>query len=174
MSVIQPGQVPDENSKWQEQSKYSLSRLGHCLFIVKNGIAAQDIADVAKGTVRLALYENGPVLFLLYKMGDNEWEEVPFSWHTQRDEERIYLDEKVDASFEYSFRIVLAEPSGTEAAVREFTLDAGFADKLHDIIFRQSQSMFNGQSFGKHLNSVYNSIDVSDMASLAETCFKSM
>lgn len=172
MSIVEQELPPDGNSKWQLQPRYSLNRSGHCLFIFKSNITARDIADVSEETVRLALYEDGPVLFLLYKLGENEWEEVPFSWHTQHGQERIYLGEEVDSSFEYSFRIVLTEPSGGAAAVREFILDAGFADKLHDIIRRQAQSVFNGQSFGKYVNSVYNRIDVSDMVSLATDCFQ--
>lgn len=173
MPIIQPGQPLNGKFNHQEESRYSISRSGHCLLVVQDGLTAEKIAHFA-GTVQLALYADGPVLFLLYKFNGNEWQDAPFSWHTGCDGEKVYLDEKVISPFEYSFRLVLAEAScGTVMTVREITLEEGFVKKLRDIILKQSRSMFNAHSFVKHLNTVYNKTDISVMVDQAEAHFKS-
>ena len=70
------------SDKLEEKVIYRLDSDGHALLIVKEGIPKSEVENLQNGTVELGLYVDGPIIFLLFRFGSEEWNDAPYSWHT--------------------------------------------------------------------------------------------
>lgn len=157
----QPGQ-----DQLEEKLIYRLDNDGHGLVIVKTGISTQEIENIQKGAVELGIYIDGPIIFFLFKFGIASWNDAPFSWHTVPRGIRVYPEEAEDST---TLRVTLVEAvNGIVLAERQVALTPEFADKLNAAIKVQANSSFNGLSYGKHLNVVYNQYTAEDMVDIAD------
>lgn len=155
-----PGQV-----KLEEQIRYRLDNEGHGLLIVKAGISGQEIENIQSGAVELGIYIDGPIIFLLFKFGSSKWNDAPYSWHTVPAGIRVYPQEALDTG---TLKVMLVDAAdGLVKAVREVVLTSQFADKLNEVITVQANCSFNGLSYAKHINMVYNQYTAEDMREMA-------
>lgn len=166
---MQPGQVgqlyESNQDKIEEKINYRFDKAGHCLVIVKAGITAKDVETIENGSVELGLYVDGPIIFLLFKFGTSNWNDAPYSWHTIPREFRVYPVEAQDTA---TLKVTLVDAvDGLVRAVRTVALTPDFADKLNEMITIQAKGSFNGLSYAKHINIVYNQYTSDDMASMA-------
>lgn len=165
MQTIQIGQayIPGE-VKLEEKVRYRLDNEGHSLLLVKAGITPQDIEDIQNGAVELGMYIDGPIIFLLFKFGSSKWNDAAYSWHTVPAGIRVYPEEVKDND---ALKVILAEATdGVVKAVREVVLTPDFAEKLNEAITNQANCSFNGLSYAKHINMVYNQYTAEDMAEM--------
>lgn len=166
MHIGQVGQ-PYEcgEDKLEEKVLYRLDKDGHCLVIVKAGITVQEIENIDHGIAELGIYIDGPILFLLFRFGKGSWNDAPYSWHTVPREFRMFPAEAADSNRP---RISLVEAgAGIVRAVREVVFTAEFAEALNTAITVQANGGFNGLSYAKHINIVYNQYIAEDMVELA-------
>lgn len=155
-----PGQV-----KLGEQLRYRLGNEGHSLLIVKAGITCREIEEIAQGTARLGVYIDGPIIFFLFQFGTGKWNDAPYSWHTVPAGIRVYPEEVQEIG---KLTVILVEATdGLVKVVREIALSSEFAAKLNAAISLQANCAFNGLSYAKHINLVYNQYDAEDMAAMA-------
>jgi hypothetical protein len=154
-----PGQV-----KLGEQLRYRLDNEGHSLLIVKAGITCQEIEEFEQETARLGVYIDGPIIFFLFKFGTGKWNDAPYSWHTVPAGIRVYPEEAKETG---KLSAILVEAAdGLVKAVREIPLAPEFADTLNGAITLQANCSFNGLSYAKHINLVYNQYDAEAMAAM--------
>lgn len=154
-----PGQTALE-----ERVTYRLDYDGHGLVIVKAGITAQEIENIASGAAELGMYVDGPIIFLLFKFGTARWNDAPYSWHTVPRGVRVYPDEARESG---ALLVTLVEAGdGLVKAVRKVVFTEEFAAKLNEAITNQANGSFNGLSYGKHINAVYNEYTAEDMAEM--------
>lgn len=149
----------------EEKIMYRLDSEGHRLLIAKAGINNQEIENVQKGTAALSIYIDGPAIFLLFKFGTDSWNDAPFSWHTVPRGIRVYPEEAPDSGI-LKVTLVNAD-NGIVQAVREIVMVPDFANKLNLSITDQANASFNGLSYAKHLNMVYNQYTAEEMADMA-------
>lgn len=155
-----PGQ-----GKLEEKIRYRLDNEGHSLLIVKAGISDQEIEDIKSGVVELGLYIDGPIIFLLFKLGTGKWNDAPYSWHTVPSGIRVYPQEAIATG---TLQIALVDATdGIVKAVEEVALTPDFADKLNESITIQANGSFNGLSYAKHINMVYNQYAAVEMREMA-------
>ncbi len=150
--------------KLDEQIRYRLDNEGHSLLIVKAGITQQEIENIQTGAAELGIYIDGPIIFLLFKFGTSKWNDAPYSWHTVPAGIRVYPEEVIATDV---LKVALVEVTdGLIKAVREVALTPEFADKLNEAITIQANGSFNGLSYAKHINMVYNQYAAEDMAEM--------
>jgi hypothetical protein len=155
-----PGQ-----GKLEEKIRYRLDNEGHSLLIVKTKITDQEIEDIKSGAVELGVYIDGPIIFLLFKFGTSKWNDAPYSWHTVPSGIRVYPQEALKDN---TLMVVLVEATdGLVKAVREIPLTAEFASQLNEYITIQANGSFNGLSYAKHINMVYNQSTAEEMREMA-------
>lgn len=165
MQTGQVGQLYEAGQdKLEEKIVYRLDKDGHGLVIIKAGIAAREVENIEHGSVKLGLYIDGPIIFLLFKFGTSSWNDAPYSWHTVPRDLRAYPVEVTDAGI-LTVTLVDAE-DGLVRAVRKVALTPEFADTLNEAITIQANGSFNGLSYAKHINSVYNQYTTEDMVDL--------
>lgn len=151
--------------KLEEKIMYRLDSEGHRLLIVKAGIINREIENIQKGTAIFSMYIDGPVIFLLFRFGTESWNDAPFSWHTVPRGIRVYPEEAADSSV-LQVTLVNAD-NGIVQAVRKIAMTSEFANKLNLAITAQANGSFNGLSYAKHLNMVYNQYTAEEMADMA-------
>ena len=171
---MQIGQVGQEllpgQAALEEKILYRLDCDGHGLLIVKERVCNQDVDNIQNAGVELGIYIDGPIIFLLFKFGKGPWNDAPYSWHTVPRESRVYPEEAADAG---TLRIALAETgAGIIRAVRNIAFTQEFADKLNTAITVQANGSFNGLSYAKHINMVYNQYTSEDMIEMAAAHMK--
>ncbi len=152
-------------NKLEEKIMYHLDSEGHRLLIAKAGINNQEIENIQNGTATLSIYIDGPVIFLLFRFGTDSWNDAPFSWHTVPRGIRVYPEEAADSGI-LKVTLVNAD-NGIVQAVREIAMVPDFANKLNLSITAQANASFNGLSYAKHLNMVYNQYTAEEMADMA-------
>ena len=137
---------------------------GHSLLIVKAGITCQEIEEFERGTAQFGVYIDGPIIFFLFKFGTGKWNDAPYSWHTVPAGIRVYPEEAQETG---KLTVILVEATdGLVKAMREIPLAPEFADALNGAITLQANCSFNGLSYAKHINLVYNQYDAEDMAAM--------
>jgi len=169
LSALRTGRIgqlykPGQHSL-EENVVYRLGHDGHCLVIVQAGIADREIEATQNCTAELRLYIDGPIIFLLFNFGPGQWNDAPFSWHTMPRSSRLYPEQVADTA---TLAVTLVEAtSGIVRAAREIAMTHDFAGKLNTAITAQANGSFNGLSYAKHLNLVYNQYTAGDMAEMA-------
>ncbi|QDR82815.1 hypothetical protein SPTER_42530 [Sporomusa termitida] len=152
-------------NKLEEKIMYRLDSEGHRLLIVKAGLINQEIENIQNGMATLSIYIDGPVIFLLFRFGTENWNDVPFSWHTVPRGIRVYPEEAADSAI---LKVTLVNADdGIVQAVREIFMTPEFANTLNSSITTQANGSFNGLSYAKHLNMVYNQYTAGAMADMA-------
>lgn len=166
MQTSQVGQpyIPGQGSL-EEKTVYRFDNDGHILLLCKAGVDARESKDMQDGMAELALYIDGPIIFLLFKFGAGKWNDAPYSWHTVPLGVRVYPEEVDDAS---TLTVVLVEAAdGLVKVARRVNLTSEFANKLNAAITAQANGSFNGLSYAKHINLVYNQYAAEDMVEMA-------
>ena len=162
-SVGQP-YIPGQDNM-EEKIRYRLDNDGHSLLIVKAGITEREIENIENGAVELGIYIDGPIIFLLFKFGTSKWDDAPYSWHTVPSGIRVYPQEAIEIA---TLKVALVDATdGLVKAVREVALTPEFADKLNEAITIQADGSFNGLSYAKHINMVYNQYTTEEMGKMA-------
>ncbi|HWR44801.1 hypothetical protein [Sporomusa sp.] len=167
--MVRTGQVgqlyESGQDKLEEKIMYRLDSDGHGLVIVKAGIINQEVENIQYGAAELSIYIDGPIIFLLFKFGTDSWNDAPFSWHTVPRGIRVYPEEVADTA---TLKVTLVDAGdGIVRGVREVAMTPEFAGKLNEVITIQANGSFNGLSYAKHLNIVYNQYTAEDMADMA-------
>ncbi|WP_425059151.1 hypothetical protein SCACP_38170 [Sporomusa carbonis] len=162
--IGQPYQVGED--KLEERIIYRLDNDGHNLLISKAGITPEEVETIQNGTAEFRIYIDGPIIFFLFKFGRDSWNDAPYSWHTVPRNARGYPEQAADAA---TLKInVVDAADGIVRGVRQVAFTSEFAGKLNAAITAQANGSFNGLSYAKHLNMVYNQYTAEDMAELAD------
>lgn len=166
---MQIGQVGQElqfgQAVREEKILYRLDCDGHGLLIVKEGVTNQNADNIQNASVELGTYIDGPIIFLLFKFGNEPWNDAPYSWHTVPRESQVYPEEAANAG---ALKVGLVESDdGVIKAIRNIAFTQEFADKLNTAITVQANGSFNGLSYAKHINTVYNQYTSEDMIEMA-------
>ncbi|HWR38790.1 MAG TPA: hypothetical protein VN611_04780 [Patescibacteria group bacterium] len=155
----EPGSLPTE-------SVYRFDQRGHRLILMEEKPAADRLREVESGAVELGFYEDGPVIFFLFRFGESKWKETPFSWHLTPRKQQAHPDEVADDQV----RILLVDSTdGLIRVVRMLLPSEDFCRRLRQALTKQATGSFNGQSYAKHLNSVWNQLSVEDMVENADS-----
>lgn len=172
MQTGQVGQYYESGQdKLEEKVVYRLDKDGHCLVVIKAGVTPKEVENIQSGRVELGIYIDGPIIFLLFKFGTSNWNEAAYSWHTVPRESRVFPEQAADNSI---LKVTLVDAAtGLIQAVRQIELTQEFAGKLNEVITIQANGSFNGLSYAKHINMVYNQYTADDMIALAEKCMVS-
>ena len=168
METEQIGQLylPDKTQLLPEVS-YRYDQQGYRLLIVEETVSAERMKLIGSGVAEFAFYEDGPVIFFLYCFGDQRWDEAPFSWYLTPRAQRVQPNVEQEPE---DMRIILVDATdGLIKMVRRISLVNEFGHCLQQAVAGQAAGNFNGQSYAKHLNGVWNQMSVEDMLENADT-----
>ncbi len=173
MNHVEIGQLYEPGkTSWQEEMIYSFDVCGHSLLLVLPELDETKLEIIRSGEAEFAFYEDGPAIFFLFRFGKViSWTDAVYSWHLVQRELRGVPDESTVGGAALKVLIVDAG-TGILQAVREIKMDAEFTRLLHAAIIKQADGSFNGQSYAKYINGVWNQYTAEDMLEMANARFK--
>lgn len=120
-------------------SLFDVESSGHLLRKFLSGPTTKEIADMRKGQARFALWEEGGVIFFLYKFGDQPWCDSPFSIHAYP-QSRQYVPTYQQGTRALLTVLLVDSTSATLEGIRAITLRERTTEALCRMIAKQAQN----------------------------------
>jgi hypothetical protein len=76
-----------ERTSWEETPSYQFRGGQHELVLFYRRPSSHEVQEIRKGTARFAFHVEEGVLLVLFKFGDLNWADSPFSWHLVQSDE---------------------------------------------------------------------------------------
>lgn len=173
MDTMEIGQLyQPEKTSWQEEMTYCFDLRGHTLLLALSGLNETKSKDILTGDAEFAFYEDGPAIFFLFRFGKTiPWTDTAYSWHLVQRDLRGVPEESQAGGATLKVMLVNAD-TGILQAVREIIMDGEFTQLLHAAIIKQADGSFNGQSYAKYINGIWNQYTSEDMVEIANARFR--
>lgn len=157
-------------TRWPDASQFVYDRCGLMLSIFAGHLKESEIEAVRKGQVELAIYENQPAVFLLYRIkGFGPWSDVPYSIHLVSPENRPDIKPLIIEGQKLLMTIILVDAdTGIIKALRAVSTSTAFTVALNQAVMRQAKQTFSQTEYNRHVNSLYARYSSDQMAVMAE------
>ncbi len=149
-------------TRWPQMVDYN-HRLGHEMRMFVPDLSLSDVAAIAQGRLDLALVEEGPILFLLYRFaGFGPWSDAPYNWHLTR--EALPEEASLPAPDANLLTVLLVEANtGILKAIRAVGMDLEFARTLNAAIERQALAPWiGGAAYQAKIDAAYRRYSTSE------------
>lgn len=130
-----------------------------------------EIRDFREGTIKVRLFEDEGLLFLLVKMGDQNWFDVPF-------EPRLHDSFELDAmppSYGYPMLTILCDvPSGIVVSIRQTAWTSEFSNIFKTAVdsLNSNREGFSAEEYCSRVAEYQNNHSCDEMASRAKIGFE--
>jgi hypothetical protein len=158
-----------EHDKYDEGTRYTYKNGAHDLVLFWNQPTAAEIQGFRDEPVELALYQDGPAAFLLYKIRNVcEWSDAAFNVHLVPESERELPDEPTGERARLILTLVDAS-DGVIKAKRFVSLDKVMTQALRHVMTDQAGRGFTRLLYDAAVQEAYGRFPDSDaMAQAAE------
>lgn len=131
-------------TRWEPEVFYDLDRSGHTLTLFCPSPSEHRVRSVASGRCEFALTEIEPLIVVLVKFGDTEWENAPYAWPVRNLGRPIQIvpPQRTGSGSALLWVTLVDADTGLIAAQRGVPLDPDFADLLHTRIRAQVRRKF--------------------------------
>jgi len=149
-----------------EGCHYNYDISGHWIYYLYQNPTEEEISSIQSGEIDFGLYVRGPILFLLHKFGDMNWNDSSYSWWLVSDEFRAIPDRtEGHASIK---TILIDSETGLVKAMRACTLSQEFTVYLHDTIRMQTQQSWNRELHEEAVHYIYSRYSTQNLVDMAE------
>jgi hypothetical protein len=167
LGIIAVGQLYDPDIKtFPEGCHYSYDISGHWLHYLYQNPTQTEIDSIQKGAVDFGLYTKGPIIFLLHRFGDMNWNDSAYSWWLVPKDFRAIPDEIEGHALIKTIMVDTA--TGLVVAIRACTFSAEFTGYIHDAIRKQTQKPWSKDEHEKAVRYVYSRYSTQDLVDRAE------
>ena len=130
-----PGTPP-----YPETGEYNYSSEGHELRLFYRRPSSSQIEDVEHGQAEFGFVVEGPIIFFLYRFGEDiPWSDAPYSWHLVPERNRALPEADASPESRALLTTVLVDgESGTVQEIRTTTFSVEFTRALEDAIREQA------------------------------------
>lgn len=167
--------MPGKTS-WPEASYFNYDAAGLTLTIFARNLKDDEIEAVKSGQIELALYENQPAIFLMWKIrGFGPWSDAPYTIHVVPKDRQPDIESRklVKEGEMLGLQITLVEgTTGIIKVLRYVSTSTQFTILLNEAVDRQLKQPFNEQFYNQHINKLYARYTSDAMATLAEARHK--
>lgn len=160
---------------WPESTLAEYRKDGLWVMLFFNGITKKEMKSFIKGDVQLALYQSGPIIFILANItGCLSWSDIPYTIHMVKDKVKPDILSKI--SFEEGqgipvYLVLVEGNSGIVKAMRMIGAETEFSNTLVDLTRRQALSLFNQKEYDNHLRYIQQEKSAEDMLEEAKGRF---
>jgi hypothetical protein len=167
LGIIAIGQPYDPDiESFPEGCHYSFDVSGHWLHYLYQNPTQVEIDSIQSGQTDFGLYIKGPLLFLLHRFGQMNWNDSSYSWWLVSEEYRKVPDETEGHALLKT--IMVDTKTGLVVAIRACTFSAEFTAYLHDAIRRQTQKPWSKKEHERAVRYVYSQYSTMDLVERAE------
>lgn len=146
--------------KYQEGIRFDFTNAGADLYIMYNSPTTKEIESIRRGNIEFGIYPSEEVLFMLFKFGNLQWMDAPYSVHLSN---QLELQEPKDG-LGYSLNVVLINASnGIVEVIRLIGLSTKFSIQLKKLIERQRERHFDRDQYALKLQEIYRNYKTSDL-----------
>jgi|SRR5215207_5342634 len=137
-----PGTPP-----YPERGEYNYSSGGHELRLFYRLPSFYEIEDVRHGQAEFGFVVEGPIIFFLYRFGEDiPWSDAHYSWHLVPERDRALPEADTPPESRALLTTVLVEgQSGIVRAIRTTTFSPEFTRALEDAIREQAAKPWVGR-----------------------------
>ena len=134
------GEYYPRTPPYPETGEYNYSSKGHELTLFYRHPSFSEIEDVQHGQAEFAFVVEGPIIFFLYRFGEDiPWSDAPYSWHLVPEGDRALPEADTPPESRARLTTVLVEgESSIVRAIRNTTFSAEFSRALEDAIREQA------------------------------------
>lgn len=156
-------------TKYQENVWFEYTASGPFLIFAFRKPRNMEIKAAKTGEVELALYEDGPVIFVLHKIeGLEDWSDCPFSIRLCKNIEFDWSEE-IQEGQGLALTIVLIDAdTGILLSLRVVGTSTEFAGELRAAILRQLEMPFSESQYDAKINEVYSRFNSTQLLSKAK------
>jgi hypothetical protein len=142
-------------TRWPEAIEYNYRSGAHELRMFLTGLTEADIAAVARGPMRVAVFVDQPVIMLITRFeGVTDYSDSPYTIHMVPEDERTPpSDVEVDQRQLLQIILVAAE-TGIIRALRVVALNETLSRRLHEAIRTQLATPFDQEAYDRKLAAI--------------------
>lgn len=157
-------------TRWPEASFFSYDKAGLVLTIFASRLKEPEIEAVRRGQVELALYENQPTIFLLYKIrGWGQWSDSPFTIHLVKPEDRPEIKPIIGEGQKLLLMIILVgADTGIIKVLRAVSTSTEFTIVLNHAVMRQLEQEFDRLRYNLHIDNLYSRYSSDQMLAMTD------
>lgn len=144
-------------TSWPQAVQYLYRQGGHELLLFWPSPAPQEIEAVAEGKSEFSLLvPSRDLLFFLYRFGDMEWSDQPFSWWLVPSAERTLPNPEPTHQERALLQVRLVDAAtGIIKVLRAVSLPPALTAALHEAIRTQAKTAFEARAYDKRIEAAY-------------------
>lgn len=160
---------------WPESTMAEYRKDGLWIILFFNRITKKEMKNFIKGDVQLALYQSGPIIFILAEItGCLSWSDIPYTIHMVKDEAKPEILSKIifkEGQGIPVYLVLVEGNSGIVKAMRMIRAETEFSNTMVDLTRRQALSLFNQSDYDDHLRYIQQEKSAEDMLEEAKGRF---
>lgn len=164
MQVLKVGELFKEGTtRYKEGCKFDMTDSGGNLTIFYNSPTIEEIEDISKGKVQYGYYKESNVIFMLFKFGNQEWIDCPYSVHLSK---HLTDLQEPNEGFGYAVNIYLVDAAtGILKVARLIGLNTRMSKMLKKDFIKQK--LIDFENYQINLMSIYNKLSTREMVKRA-------
>jgi len=165
MQILEVGKLfKDGITKYQEGCKFDMTDSGGNLIIFFNSPTEEEIIDIRLGKVQYGYYREYNVIFMLFKFGNLEWMDCPYSVHLSKDLTNM---QEPNEGLGYAVNIYLVDATtGILKVARLIGMNTRVSTMLKKDLIKQKILSF--ENYQENLVAIYNKLSTKEMVKRAD------
>lgn len=154
-------------TRYNECCKFDVTDSGLNLFIFFNQPTDEEINDIRNGQFKFGYYKENNVLLLLFKFGNQQWMDAPYSVHLSKNLTEL---QEIEDNMGYSLTVCFTDASnGILKVIRQIGLDTKSSRMLREDILNQKEMSFD--NFDVNLNNIYKKYSTKMLVSMSKALY---
>lgn len=159
--------------EYDEGCKIDITDNGIEIFLYYKGVTKRDIQDVSSGSkVKCGLITLGDVIFFLFKFGNANWIDMPYSVHLSKHLSSLKEVSGIDG---YATHIYLINAdNGNLEHMRMIGLPTEFSQEIYSEVMDQKTKLFDCAKYAVQLQDTYLKYSTKQLVNMAKTIYNAM
>lgn len=154
--------------QYPEGVKFDVDKSGAMLFIMFRNPSDSEIENIRKGRIQLGICSLSDIIFMLFKFGQLQWMDAPFSIHLAQDQDFLNID--FDETQGLGMTVFLVDAAtGILKALRYIGLPHKLTQLFFSEVNNQIKYIFNKSEYDKNLNEIFMRYGTTDLVRFSQT-----
>lgn len=153
-----------EITQYREGIKFDIDDNGANLFIYFNNPTNEEIKEITKGYIKLGYYKEGNVILMLFKFGNQQWMDAPYSIHLSKNLSTL---QEVTEGKGYAVNVYLVNASnGILEGIRLVGMNNRISKMLREDLIKQKEMSF--ENYDINLQNIFRKYSTRVLVSMSK------
>ena len=168
MQLLEVGKLFKEGAtRYQEGCRVDVDDTGINLFLYYNNPTEEEVKDTKGGNFKFGFYKENNAIFMLFKCGDQEWIDSPYSAHLSKNLTKLEL---ADEGKGLALHVYLIDAgTGILKVMRLIGLKTKISQDLIEAI--KCQQLMDFKGYDSNIRNVYNKYSTKDLVSMSKIMY---